>query len=347
MKIKKRILSILLICCMVLTMLPTTALAEASVQYLDSDGSSKSCSSYTTVTKTTTEWSGGWYVVPKGDMSIGGPSSASRVKVTGNVHLILADGCNLTLYGGITVTSGSSLTIYGQSKPNVSNGTVSGNTGKLTAVSPYNQNDKFKTGTTAIGVAKTGSSLDDCNITINGGVIEAKGSGHYPGIQGENVTINGGYVKATVPTSPTGESPYPSGITGQTVTINGGYVDATGGSGGGGICYYSYAVYEGSTNVIYPGSVTINGGTVTATGGDSGAGIGGSGGFTGSVTINGGTVTAKGRDYGAGIGGTKDKGSTIIISGGTINATGGMNGAGIGGGSGGSGGTITISGGTA
>lgn len=153
----------------------------------------------------------------------------SRVTVAGNVHLILADGCNLTLYGGIQVPAGSSLTIYGQSNPTVSNGTVSDSstTGKLTAVSPYNPaGSSFQNGTTAIGHPTNGSSK--CDIIINGGVIDARGSGIYPGIQGKNVTINGGYVKATVDYSKK-ESPYPSGINGQNITINGGTVNATGG----------------------------------------------------------------------------------------------------------------------
>ena len=140
----------------------------------------------------------------------------------------------------------------------------SSTTGKLTAVSPYNPaGSSFQNGTTAIGHPTNGSSK--CDIIINGGVIDVRGSGIYPGIQGKNVTINGGYVKATVDYSKK-ESPYPSGINGQ--------------------------------------NVTISGGTVNATGGLNGAGIGGgSGGSGGTINISGGNVTAKGGDYGAGIGG--------------------------------------------
>ena len=189
---KKRLLSILTALAICLSLLPATALAAESVSYLDSNGGADSRSTYTEVTKNDNTWGNdgndGWYVAPAKTMSID-----SRVTVAGNVHLILADGCNLTLYGGIQVPAGSSLTIYGQSNPTVSD---SSTTGKLTAVSPYNPaGSSFQNGTTAIGHPTNGSSK--CDIIINGGVIDARGSGIYPGIQGKNVTINGGTVNAT------------------------------------------------------------------------------------------------------------------------------------------------------
>lgn len=52
--------------------------------------------------------SNGWYIV-KGTRNVG------RVTVSGDVHLILADGCKLTAGTGIEVNSGNSLTIYAQS----------------------------------------------------------------------------------------------------------------------------------------------------------------------------------------------------------------------------------------
>ena len=41
--------------------------------------------------------------------------NVGRVTVSGDVHLILADGCKLTAGTGIEVNSGNSLTIYAQS----------------------------------------------------------------------------------------------------------------------------------------------------------------------------------------------------------------------------------------
>ena len=64
-----------------------------------------------------------WYVV-KGDVTIGTATAPIRVTVTGDVHLVLADGCNFTVYGGIQVQdndndpnngSPNALTIYAQS----------------------------------------------------------------------------------------------------------------------------------------------------------------------------------------------------------------------------------------
>ena len=122
---KKRIFSILLCCVMLVGLLPTVALAEGGVSYLDETGTSQTCASATEVTSSDTGWTTGWYVV-QGTVEIG-----SRVTVSGDVHLILTDGCTLTVNGGIQVQdndnnpdtpSTNALTIYGQA-----NGT-----GKLT-----------------------------------------------------------------------------------------------------------------------------------------------------------------------------------------------------------------------
>ena len=104
------------------------------------------------------------------------------------------------------------------------------------------------------------------------------------------------------------------------------------------------------------GDFTMYGGTVTATGGSYSAGIGGGQACEGGrITIYDGTVTATGKKYAAGIGGGNGLGhepfrgghaGTITIWGGTITAEGGEDGAGIGGGEGGNAGTITINGGT-
>ena len=114
---KKRILSILLCCVMLVGLLPTVALAEGGVSYLDETGTSQTCASATEVTSSDTGWTTGWYVV-QGTVEIG-----SRVTVSGDVHLILTDGCTLTVNGGIQVQDNSTestpntnaLTIYAQS----------------------------------------------------------------------------------------------------------------------------------------------------------------------------------------------------------------------------------------
>ena len=81
---------------------------RTGITYIDADGQTKTLTeSYTTVdSNTPTTWSDGWYVA-QSDITIG-----SRVTVSGDVNLILADGCNLTVNGGIGVEDPNSLTIY-------------------------------------------------------------------------------------------------------------------------------------------------------------------------------------------------------------------------------------------
>ena len=260
------------------------------------------CTDAAEVTNADTAWgtsaSDTWYVV-NGTMTIGSLSSKIRISVSGNVHLILTDGCSLTINGGIEVADGNSLTIYGQT----------GDTGSLLIQNVDNE----KAGIGSASNTKCGS------ITINGGKVNVAKSGYNgagigSGYQGDSgtITINGGIVTAT-------GNGYSAGIgggdrkSGGTITINGGTVTATGGrSGGAGI---------GGGDWGDGGTITINGGTITATGGkDGGAGIGG-GRYAagGNIAINGGTVTATGGNSGgAGIGGGAGGASGGGGSGGTV-----------------------------
>ena len=341
----------------------------ASISYLDKDGITQTCASATEVTIEDTEWgisaTDTWYVV-NGTIKIGSLSNKQRISVSGNVHLILTDGCSLTVNGGIEVADGNSLTIYGQtgdtgslSIQNVEDnnagigsakdtkcGSITINGGKVTA----------KSGDNGAGIG-SGHLGDSGIITINGGTVTATGGGYGAGIgggarkSGGTITINGGTVNATSVYNGAGIGGGEWGD-GGTITINGGTVIATGDErGGAGI---------GGGRYAGGGTITINGGTVIATGGDyGGAGIGGgaggasgAGGSGGTISISGGTVTATGgTNGGAGIGGggcadteIGGSGGSIDISGGTVTATGGTNGgAGIGDGDGGSGGTVAIS----
>ena len=104
---KKRILSILLTVCLLMALLPTVAFAEGSVTYLDADGTLKTSPSATEVTSSDTKWTGtttnpGWYVVNT-NVTIGTEETPQRVTVSGDVRLILTDGCTLTVNGGIQV----------------------------------------------------------------------------------------------------------------------------------------------------------------------------------------------------------------------------------------------------
>lgn len=162
---KKRLLSILLTVCLLMGLLPTAALAaEGDVEYLycDANGANWQTGTitareYIVVESGITTWAGGWYVVNR-DVTID-----SRVTVMGNVHLILTDGCTLTVNGGIQVTGGKalggdSLTIYGQE-----NGT-----GKLIATGTSYSN-------TGIGGRFDGNNGSGGTVTIHGGTVEATG----------------------------------------------------------------------------------------------------------------------------------------------------------------------------
>ncbi len=209
---------------------------------------------------------------------------------------------------------------------------------------------------------------------------------------------DGVWLELVLAGSNTLESPYNAPCIhcppGRTLTISGnGSLTADGRAGWGCAAIGGASSEDGTTRIENGGNINIAGGTVTALGGSQGAGIGGGlKGSGGTIRITGGTVTASSLYTGAGIGGgasgaggnifisgastivtakseddngagiggggayqngldgSGGTGGTIDISGGTISATGSSNGAGIGGGGGGhdyggDGGTISISGG--
>ena len=215
------------------------------VGYIDENNQPQTCGEYTEVTDGLTAWSSGWYVV-EGNVTI-----AQRVTVSGDVKLILTDGCNLTVNGGIDVSGSNALTIYGQS----------GGTGSLEA---------FGTGDNAgIGGGERGSVG---SITINGGSITANGGRGGAGIgsgrygSGGSITITGGTVTATSTGGAgigSGEISSPESAHAITITINGGTVIATSTNGAG----------IGAGIGGFGGFITINGGNITATSTD-GTGIG-------------------------------------------------------------------------
>ena len=319
-KWKQRLCSLLLCGAMLAGLCPTALAEDVSISYLDENGDVQSCETYATVTADRTDWNtsdspSGWYVA-QSTVNIG------RVTVTGDIHLILTDGCKLDTMSCINVGKGNSLTIYGQTE----------GTGTLNAIN----GDPDGTG---IGSDDGASG----NITINGGTITVRSEmgagigGSGDGAGGE-ITINGGTVEAT-----SGEG---AGIgggydgAGGEITISGGEVTAASTGDGAGI--------GGGFNGGDGGTITISGNAkVTATSKINGAGIGGGyGGNGGTINISGNAkVTATGGTYGAGIGGGYDgAGGKTTINSGEVTAASTGDGAGIGGGFGGNGGQITISG---
>ena len=372
---KKRLFASLLCLALCLGLLPGTAWAngDGGVAYIERgwDGSAvteqpKTIDTYTTITSDTIQWDNGWYVA-QGEVTIGTDDDPQRVTVTGDVHLILTDGCTLTVNGGIQLEAGNSLTIYGQSDG-------ADTMGKLTA-SITSENTAIYNAAIGGNTGKTGGTLTVCGGAVEATVTVIDVSQSDPDTsQGNN---NGSFAGDSYGAAiGGGGSETGTGGDGGTITIFGGTVRAEsvlgagigGGSGGGG----------GGDG----GKVTISGGAVRA---ESyyGGGIGGggdlsggdTGGDGGTITISGGTVEVQSVS-GAGIGGgnsglgpsdsipkkgTGGSGGNITISGGSVTATtmtgrtigllsdmkaGRWAGAAIGGSFGGSSGTITISGGT-
>ena len=222
-KIPKRLGALFLSLALCLTMLPATALAAAgdvTYLYCDTNGASwttdtKRSDEYTVVTDNTTSWgskSAETWLVVNSNVTI-----SERITVTGDVHLILMDNCNLTASQGITVEDGDSLTIYAQSDGD--------GMGALIANGSW----------AAAGIGGTdGASAG--NITICGGSIKAQGgyanSGGGAGIgggtngSGGTISIYGGKVDA----SANGGAGIGSGFKNKSdITTNGGTITITGG----------------------------------------------------------------------------------------------------------------------
>lgn len=268
------------------------ARAAGSVQYVERswnettrtvDKVTKSISTYNDVNAIT--WSDasndGWYVA-QGSVTIN-----ANVTVSGDVKLILTDGCSLTVSHCITVNPGNSLTIYGQS----------GDSGSLTAYRSYSVDaDKENAG---IG----GSYENGCgDINIHGGMVSSSlydGGGFFYGAaigggdmggQGGTIRVYGGTVTAenqltAIGCGVCGNGRFPTAY----VKIYGGTVNASSKSGAG----------IGGSGQMAGSDIQIYGGTVNASSKSSCA-IGGSTTMiefpvalsSNKVTISGGTVTA-------------------------------------------------------
>jgi len=315
------------------------------VSYYDRNTGNTQRVSAEVVTNISTAWNGTtgtakWYVV-KDNITIN-----ERITVTGDVHLILADGGHLNAEKGIEVSDDNSLTIYGESAVG---------TGMLTA------NGENK----AAGIGGSENNAGG-TITITGGTVNASsgadGTGIGGGLRGAGgtITIMGGTVTASSEEDGAGIGSGGDGH-GGTIRITGGTVTATnsgshGGVGiGGGVngsvdmIEISGGEVKASSNdgaSIFGGTITISGGVVNASSQGDGAGIGGRYGKAGgTITISGGVVNASSKGGGAGIGGGNEgAGGTITITGGKVTAS-SEGGAGIGGGNQGNGGNITIKGG--
>lgn len=210
-QIWKRAWAVFLAVLLVIVSMPETGIvvhAEDSITYCycDENGqnwTTETCDSATEVTSEDTSWgtsdTDAWYVV-NGDVTIGSEEAIQRVTVNGNVHLILTDGCNLIVNGGIGVGLDSSLTIYGQTA----------GTGALEARNVAERNAGIGGG--------YGGNFSGGAITINGGTITATGGYAGAGIGGGGVSGSGYLYDKGGP-----------------IIINGGTINANGGGNGAGI----------------------------------------------------------------------------------------------------------------
>lgn len=337
---------------------------ENYLKYIDANGDKQDCKNYTEfsaeyLSTNNNTLATGWYVID-GEFTI-----SDRITVSGDVHLILKNGCKLDAQAGITVQdddnnpntlSPNSLSIYAQSTDENTMGTLiavsnlytasgiggeNGGCGNIT----INGGNVTSTGNyfgAAIGGGNNGAGG---NIIINGGKVTSTGcyrgatiGGGQKG-EGGNITINGGVIEAINPEYGAGIGGGMEGKGGN-ITINDGTIHV----------YNGRSMYSAGIGGGYHGdggTIQITGGNITVEGSDGAAIGGGDSGNGGNIIISGGTITATNTRSGAGIGGgSVGNSGDITISGGTVNATNANSGAGIGGGkNGGNGGNITISGG--
>ena len=313
---KKRILSIILLCCMVLTLLPTAVFAAGElpdvklsvptafdkiVDLTEQNKELKIKDSKTYLIKGSTDPN--WYFQYR--IKIDGKNNTPHIFLDGVRLQAPKDGPAIELYGG------ASACLY-----------FIGNDSELIGAENFAALQKNKTDGHLRVLVQTGTKL-----TCEGGRYGAGIGGSKVGIknfsQGHGMNLHFGSLA--------------TGIYGGEILATSGVYGAGIGGGQGGV---------GEQIYVYSGKLTVR--SVS-----EGAGIGGGQGGPGRfIYIKGGTVNAGSESGGAGIGSGDQDGQNksedahhIEISGGTVEAWSNYAGAGIGGGRGGSGYDISITGG--
>ena len=286
------------------------------VSYIDENGATqiKQFAEITNFTSETTTLENGWYFVNTNNWL----TVASQIVVSGNAHLILGDGCNLTANFGINVSGTNKLNIYAQS--------TGATMGILTATGSNASSASSSTTGASAGIG--GSHAQNCGtIIINGGKITATGGNAGNG--GGSSNLGGAGAGAGIGGGGGGGTKSAGNSTvgtGGNIIINGGTVIAKGGKGGNGGNGYDFGGYGRGGGGAAAG-IGGGGGKGRADGITNGNGNHTEGGNGGNVTIYGGIVEAIGGNTGV-------KGSNAGGLGGN-GGSGGGGGAGIGGGGGG------------
>ena len=254
---KKRLFASLLCLALCLGLLPGTAWAngDGGVAYIERgwDGSAvteqpKTIDTYTTYYRATrsSEWNttgaGMW---PRAKSPSARMTTLSASPSPATCHLILTDGCTLTVNGGIQLEAGNSLTIYGQSEQAGTMGRlIASITSENTAI--YNAAIGGNTGSNTGGTGSDTVCNDGGAVTIHGSfvsatvtVIDVSQSDPDTSQGNNNGSFAGDSYGAAIGG---GGSETGTGGDGGTITIFGGTVRAEsvlgagigGGSGGGG-----------------------------------------------------------------------------------------------------------------
>lgn len=254
---KKRVLSVFLSLCMLLSLIPITAFASETHDISKSDlvlddSCQDNCEGHR-VTGTTDSglvWkkhnvviNGGKHTLIIDNLNIIQPPTAkSGISINGNAQVTLVLEGENEIHGTINhpaiwVESGSTLTIEGNGSLNAVAGDYTGSSGAAGIGGGW--------GSAANGLSNCG------DIIINSGNVRAEGSGGGAG-------IGGGYFTNDPSNRPK--------VTGN-VTINGGFVRAIGGKPRG-LDQLGGAGIGSGYNQDYAGTVTVNGGVVIAEGGN-------------------------------------------------------------------------------
>lgn len=286
-KMKKRLLSIILTVCMVLTLLPTAALAA--------DGSDQS------------------FTVTGGESGTDYTYTGGVLTVLTNTALTIANTDNSTpTTDRIEVTSAANITLAGvnidvSSTDWTAAFKITSSAGAVSIMLADSSVNTLKSGGGCAGLQKD-TTAEGTMLTIGGtGTLNAIGkstisSSTYVGsgiggaydAEGSYITISGGTVNATTDSNAAGIGGGANAC-GSNITITGGTINATGGNMGAGIG----GGIDGSGS-----NITISGGTVNTIATGYAAGIGGGlRGANNNITITGGSVKA------SSIGGTPTNGA--------------------------------------
>lgn len=306
--------------------------ALTGVDYINSTGDYKTCSSYDKIASNTTKLTGGWYVV-SGNVTLN-----NRLNITGDANIILMEGCTLTAKKGINVSNASRLNIY----------TQEGGSGTL-----YAGTVNGKTSTADSGRCGIGGT--DATINIIGGQVYAVGGSGASGIMGSTIRLywtnpedlvyassyssaarlNSVFVDLKNKKAYNTGSQSASSVNGVTLSAanaidssttyltNGTYVAA------GNVTNNNRIVVEDNVNLILANNSVLKASEGITVGSGNRLTISGSGKLYAGTT-NGSTTTAA--KYNAGIGAENGtRAGDIIIEGGTVYANAGTNASAIGG----------------